>query len=225
MKLVLLPGMDGTGELFCSLVAALPALNCEVIPLPETGGQDYASLTAFVKERLPKEDFVLLAESFSGPIGASLAVEDLEHMKGVIFVATFLSPPSRELLFLASLCPGAFLGNLPFTGYFYKHFLVGNAASRELIEQLKIIVSRLPPAIVKARINTMSKLVAKPDTCDLPALYIQATADRLVQSHKVSDFKVRFKGLKVRKINGPHFILQAKPEECATIIMDFIVAL
>ena len=221
MKLVLLPGMDGTGELFYPLVSALPELDCEVIRLPETGGQDYASLTAFVRERLPKEDFVLLAESFSGPIGTALATEGLKGMKGVVFVATFLSPPSRELLFLASRCPGAFLGHIPFASFFYKRFLVGSDASRELIDQLQAIIREVPPAIIKARIKTMSRLVAASDTCSMPALYLQASADKLVLSHKISDFKYMFKNLSIRKVSGPHFILQAKPEACAAIILKF----
>ena len=225
MRLVLLPGMDGTGELFDPLVAALPELDCEIIPLPDTCGQDYASITEFVRARLPQEDFVLLAESFSEPIGAALAAEGLEQMKGVIFVATFLSPPSRELLFLGSRCPGAFLANLPFASYFHQYFLIGRNARRELIDQLQSIISDLPPAIIKARINTMSRLVATSATCDLPALYIQATADKLVQAHKVSDFKYRFKTFVVKKINGPHFILQAKPDACAAIILAYIAAL
>jgi len=34
----------------------------------------------------------------------------------------------------------------------------------------------------------------------------------------VEEFKQSCINLSIKKINGPHFILQAKPEECARII-------
>lgn len=62
MKLVFLPGMDGTGNLFSPLFRFLPNFDCQVISLPEVGGQDYVSIKNYVKGRFPVEDFILIAE-------------------------------------------------------------------------------------------------------------------------------------------------------------------
>ena len=59
--------------------------------MPKLGPQDHASLAKFIKEQLPAEDYVLLAESFAGGIGPELVKLKPKHLKGVIFVASFLS--------------------------------------------------------------------------------------------------------------------------------------
>ena len=68
--LVLLPGMDGTGDLFAPLLSALPpALRTIVVRYPCDRPLGYAGRT-----RGPKDQpFVLLGESFSGPIAAAIA--------------------------------------------------------------------------------------------------------------------------------------------------------
>jgi hypothetical protein len=57
MKLVLLPGMDGTGELFAPVVSQLSDIECLVVPLPQSGAQDYKSLENYFRRKLPEEDF------------------------------------------------------------------------------------------------------------------------------------------------------------------------
>ena len=67
--LVLLPGMDGTGELFSPLIKELgPDIQTVVIRYPDLP-LDYAAHEAFARARLPSTGpFVVLGESFSGPI-------------------------------------------------------------------------------------------------------------------------------------------------------------
>ena len=77
MKLVLLPGMDGIGELFSPLIPELNSVDYIVIPFPQTGKQDYHTLTAFIREKLPGQVFILLTESFSGPIAVQLAQQNI----------------------------------------------------------------------------------------------------------------------------------------------------
>lgn len=53
--LVLLPGMDGTGELFAPLIEALrPDVTAVVVRYPDLP-LDYAAHTAFALERLPRD--------------------------------------------------------------------------------------------------------------------------------------------------------------------------
>ena len=64
--LVLLPGMDGTGELFFPLTDALGAdIPTKIVRYPDLA-LDYREHEEFVRERLPRDGaFVVLGESFS----------------------------------------------------------------------------------------------------------------------------------------------------------------
>ena len=221
MKIVLLPGMDGTGKLFAPLLAVLSGFDCDVIKLPGTGPQDYQSITERVMSKLPSRDFILIAESFSGPIGLALASKQLPHLKGIIFVATFLSPPNRLLLTLAPFLPLKSLSSLPFSNYFHKALFLGADANDELLECFQSIVKSLPGALIKQRLRTMAGLKYQPQTINLPVLYIQALADHLVGKDKVREFQNTFQDLSVREIDGPHFILQANSSESSLAITEF----
>lgn len=92
MKLVLLPGMDGTGRLFAPLLSRLDdRLEPVVIAYPGHEQLDYDQLHEFVRARLPKgEPFILLGESFSGPVAITLAATAPTGLCGLILCATFM---------------------------------------------------------------------------------------------------------------------------------------
>ena len=74
ISIVLLPGMDGTGTMFSELIASLPAgFEPIVVTYPTDKELGYEELESVVVELLPKHPFILVGESFSGPIAISLA--------------------------------------------------------------------------------------------------------------------------------------------------------
>jgi alpha-beta hydrolase superfamily lysophospholipase len=105
-KLVFLPGMDGTGYLFKDVIDHMSGSDYQIVSFPVDTNQDYQTLISYVKNKLPDEDYVLIAESFSGPIAAELAKDkEMSGLKAVIFVATFLSSPNRFLLAASKFFP------------------------------------------------------------------------------------------------------------------------
>ena len=76
--LVLLPGLDGTGELFGDFIAALPqSLIAIPVAYPADRVLSYIKLLEFVGAAIPQSDpFVLLAESFSTPLAISTPLRD-----------------------------------------------------------------------------------------------------------------------------------------------------
>jgi thioesterase domain-containing protein len=70
VALVLLPGMDGTGELFAPFLAALgPDQAVVVVRYPTDRELGYAELEQVARAALPVDQpFILLGESFSGPV-------------------------------------------------------------------------------------------------------------------------------------------------------------
>ncbi|MEJ5132798.1 hypothetical protein WH218_01765 [Stenotrophomonas indicatrix] len=91
----MLPGLDGTGSMSTPLLSALQAhgLTTQAIALPAQGGQDYATLARWLWPQLPRHPFILLAESFSGPLAVELAARQPAALRGLVLAATFARRP------------------------------------------------------------------------------------------------------------------------------------
>ena len=222
MKLILLPGMDGTGKLFQPFINELPdEIDCSVISYPENKCLSYKELETFVFDKLPKdEDFVLLAESFSGPVGYLLAKRNLANMKGVIFVATFLQNPNKPLVNLVKLLPLSILLSLPIPEFIIKHFFLGKSPNNQTFKLFKDIIKNTSSKIISFRINEISKLSLDLDKITIKSFCIHALNDKLVPPNNLNSFTEISDSLKTIKINGPHFILQARAKECAALVEE-----
>src|SRR5262245_9060176 len=89
LPLVLLQGMDGSGALLTELVECLASFRpVLVISFPNDKPLTYDDLTACVVERLPESRFVLLGESFSGPIAIEVAARQ-QRVAGLVLAASF----------------------------------------------------------------------------------------------------------------------------------------
>ena len=218
MKIVLLPGLDGTGNLFNPLLKALPQ-NTEVIVIsyPETK-LNYKDLVSFVLTQLPNEDYILVGESFSGNVAYQIALTKPEHLKSVIFVATFLSNPRPLVLKLFNLLPSALLSVTP-PKLIIKLFMLGFTANKNTIQLFLESLKQVPADVLSFRLKEIGKLQLISETCEIKATYIQAANDYLVPSKALQEFERMFSNLTVVKVKGPHFILQSKPVECANILI------
>jgi pimeloyl-ACP methyl ester carboxylesterase len=220
-KLVLLPGMDGTGELFEEFLSNFDG-DYIVIPLPQSGSQDHVFLANIIKEQLPTEDFVLLAESFAGGIIPELLRQNNPHLKGVIFIASFLSSPNQLLLSIAKFLPIKSLASAPLSTIFHKFLLLGQGASKELLSKFITVTKSIPDLVLKNRLEVMSQQRLPITTSDIPSIYIRALSDRLIPSQKGREFTKVFSNIKYIEIEGPHFILQAQPKESARLVTEAI---
>ena len=97
----MLPGLDGTGALLEDFAAALAGhFDVEVIAYPHDELLGYSQLCGLVRMRLPQQDYVLIAESFSGPVGLALAAERPAGLKALVLCASFARidlPAPREI--------------------------------------------------------------------------------------------------------------------------------
>lgn len=220
MRLILLPGMDGTGILFDRLLAQLN-IPYTVIRLPLGPLQSYAYLEQEICAQLPKEDCILLAESFAGPIAAHIARLNLPQVKALVFIATFLSPPLPILLFIARFIPLKILLRLPLAGYFVRCLLIGQEYP---LARFLTALNEVPSAVIRARLTEVSHLKLRPSARDvnIPALYLCARSDFLVAKKHAQDFKDHFPSLTVCTIDGTHFLAQSNPIGCAQKINAFI---
>jgi pimeloyl-ACP methyl ester carboxylesterase len=220
---VLLPGLDGTGEQFSPLVDALgPDVPTVVVRYPDAP-LDYEAHQQIAAAALPQDrQYIVLGESFSGPIAISLAAQSPRGLLGCILCASFVRTP-RRLLGLAL----PFLGLMPpqrVPSAFSDFLVMGRFATPALRQmQLDARKSASPVALVArlkaiARVNVSDQLRA----VDLPTLYMRATEDRLVPRSAGEYFSRLARAGRVVDLEGPHFLLQARPKVAAAEVRKFI---
>jgi len=224
MKIVLLPGLDGTGFLFKPFIKVLPSeTDIQVISYPPSVKLNYQELTELVMSQLPKEQFILVAESFAGYIAYQVALCKPNNLKSVVFVATFLESPRPFLLALSRLLPRSRILSAPIPNYIIKLFLFGSVVNKKMIMLFKQSMKQVSPQVLSYRLQEIEKLSNSHQFSEIRATYIQATNDKLVPKKCVENFEKRFKNLNVFKIEGSHFILQGNPLACAEVITNEIV--
>lgn len=224
MKLVLLPGMDGTGLMFRPFVDVACNHSTDVISYPNDTSQKYTELIDFVKDRLPREvEFIIIAESFSGPIAYALMKEVIPNLKAVIFVASFLENPRPILLSLLKLLPISLIFRLPIPKAVIRKYMLGFNASDSLIAEFKAALSTISPTVLASRLKEIVDLKKPDKTVNHPCCYIMAADDKLVTSKSVQEFKRFIPNIHIRYVNGPHFLLQSEPKECLKVIDEEII--
>src|ERR1700747_688914 len=108
ITLALLPGMDGTGVFFDDFVTALGSeFKPVVVAYPNAPSLGYSELETLARAALPRDEpFLLLGESFSGPIAISVAASNSRGLLGLILCCTFARNPHPLLpLVCATLRP------------------------------------------------------------------------------------------------------------------------
>ncbi|HKA32159.1 MAG TPA: alpha/beta hydrolase [Candidatus Binatia bacterium] len=221
MKLVLLPGLDGTGILFEPLLAALPEnLHPMVQSYPRDEPLSYEELLPSIQAQLPVgEPFIVLGESFSGPLALRVAVARPPGLKAIILCASFVRNPVR--LFPSWCRP--LIRSFLFSRYFLPvRALIGGYSGPDLLPLVKR-AKVISPAVRAARaraivgVNVEDALAA----CRVPILYIAGSQDRVVPKHNLARVKAINPGVKVVVLQAPHLVLQAAPEAAARAIAEF----
>jgi pimeloyl-ACP methyl ester carboxylesterase len=95
VRLLLLPGMDGTGRLFAPLQAALPPwLPAVTVSYPPDQPLGYDGLLPLVEAAAAGlGEFVVVGESFSGPLALMLATQRPPGLRGLVLCASFVRFP------------------------------------------------------------------------------------------------------------------------------------
>jgi pimeloyl-[acyl-carrier protein] methyl ester esterase len=226
IELVFLPGLDGTGLTYGPLREAMPGnTRVTVVAYPTGEKLSFGELVQCAYKQLPRnKPLVLLAESFSGPITINLAASFPSHIKGIIFCATFMKFTRPFLLGPTRYIPLALLLRKPIPDFLLYFLCGGRPFSDNLVPLFRQLEKLVKPEVVAHRIRMLNDIDVTSDarTLRLPCCYIQGAQDKLVPARCVVPFKKYLPGLIVKSVVGPHGILQAQPEKCAEIIMEFV---
>jgi pimeloyl-ACP methyl ester carboxylesterase len=221
--MVLLPGMDGSGTQFTDFIASLPSsVESVVVAYPPNRALGYSELEALVRPALPTNNpFFLIDASFSGPIASTLAASRPNGLCGLVLVCTYARNPIAIPSWLHPLCSLIPVWLIP--SRIAAAVLLGHSASSATRARLSSAIVRVKPAVWRSRISAaLSVDVAErlPEI-SVPILYIRAKYDRVVH-RSASELISRYvPKLRVIELDGPHFMLQAKPAESAAQIQAF----
>lgn len=223
MKLVLIPGLDGTGDLFAPFVAALTGVETQVIAYPPDRAMNYAEHESHVRERLPLTgDYVLLAESFSGPVGICVAANPPPNLRGLILCCSFASNPLPVFGPLSRLI-GAFPA-LKLPPVFFAPFLYSGQATPELRRLHAQAMAKVQAATLRARVAAILRVdhSAELRRITVPMFCLLAKQDRLVPRSAFEKMARLRPGIRLKEFDAPHFLLQTQPRQSATAVQEFI---
>ncbi|WP_437964607.1 alpha/beta fold hydrolase [Sorangium sp. So ce260] len=229
LRLLLLPGLDGTGALFAPFLEALSAESTgvapEVVSYPADRALDYGALEDLVAARLPAGGpYALLGESFSGPLALRLACRRPGGLVGVILVATFVTNPVWLVPSLARHLVGPWLFRRRAPELVSRRYLVGAGASAEWLERVAANVETVDPAVMAARVREVLSVDARGllQRCAAPLLYLGAAGDALVPPRVVRELRRLRPDLECVTVDAPHLVLQLAPEASARAIEGFL---
>jgi len=220
-RIVLLPGLDGTGLAYRALQSHLLPFDSSAIPLA-TRFAGYAADLQAARQRLPKTGpYVLVAESYSGPIGISIAATHPPGLVGLVLSTTFLNCPRPylgQLRLLLKLLPPIRVPSAPFVP-----LLLNSRSTPEARQLLRIVLHQASPKAMLTRLNdvAMVDVATEARSIEVPTLYLRASVDRVVPSSAGDAIQRHIPHAIIAELAGPHLLLQACPHEAAKKITEF----
>ena len=223
-KLVLLPGLDGTGKLFVEFLKALDlGSSAQVVSYPPDIPLGYDELEPLVRAALPTRGrFVILGESFSGPLAIRIAAHPPPALVGLILCVTFASNPYPHLAWargLAALLP---LKSLP--RWLRAPLMWGSASPSKAPRQSERAMAGVDAAVIRRRIAALLSVdeTAALAKISVPTLVLCATGDRVISRAASMRLMHGIRHAQRLDIDGPHLLLKTRPKECAAAVLNFI---
>lgn len=215
---IVLPGLDGTGQLLEDFVAKAPSgIVARALPLPDDQPQNYQALAEWAMALIPPKPVVLVAESFSGPLAILLAGQ-CRNIASVVLCASFCKSPKPA--WLASL-PAAMWRRPPPVAVLQTLLTGGDRALAQAVQRSigsvrhEAIAERVVAAL-RADVTTELAQVQQ------PLLYLRALQDRVVSAKSGEHIRKLLPSTQVRELNGPHLLLQAGPSAAWREIQLFL---
>jgi pimeloyl-ACP methyl ester carboxylesterase len=224
--LVLLPGLDGTGDFFQPLLEALGAgVRTHVVRYPVSGAYDYATCQQLVRAELPTDGpYVLLGESFSGPVAISLAAQAPQRLAGIILCCTFAGNPRPRLAFIRPLLPF-----LPFHGTgsslrLSRFLVLGRWITPPIRELHQRILSSVPAKTIRSRLEAIADCDVREALASirLPIMCLVARHDRLIPKAAARLLRQQAPAASLVEIDAPHCLLQCEARQAAAKIREFL---
>jgi len=210
--------------LFEPLRTALPPSLPRIIQsYPTCQPLSYGKLMPLVQKNLPTDrPFVILGESFSGPLALMLAVAKPPGLRGVILCASFVRNPHA---YFPGCCAGLIRSPLLWLYPLYARCkaLLCKRSSPWAQALGAAAMAQVRPAVIAHRIRSVIRVDARQAlaACPVPIIYLRGTLDYVVPRWNLVQIRKLRPDVQVVDIEAPHMVLQTKPEEAARAIVAF----
>jgi pimeloyl-ACP methyl ester carboxylesterase len=226
VKIVLLPGTDGTGILFQPFVNVLPeGTDAEVVSYPGDEYLTYEQLADLVRNLVPRNlPYIIVAESYSGPVAALLAAAPTGRLQGVVFVASFVSGPFGRLgRWAANAVPVSSL-RVGMPGWFLRWLLMDAATPSELIGVAQDAISRVSSRVLVQRLRDSLKAEYSDRirNSKVRMACLAPQSDRLLGERGMRGLIAANPNIEILRIPGPHALLQCAPERCVAALGEWL---
>ncbi|MGO9486649.1 MAG: alpha/beta fold hydrolase [Rhodomicrobium sp.] len=219
IPIVLLPGMDGTGELLDALARRLSLSRpVRIVSYPLDEPLGYTGLTAFAAARAPEGRFAILGESFSGPVAIEIAASE-PRVAGLILASSFARYPIPSLF--APLARMLDLRRLPARAV--EAALLGSTGTPELKARLRELLKKLPREIVQTRTAEALRADKRSRLAQFacPVMCLYGRFDRVTGKQCLRQILSAQPRCQVRRFDASHMLLETHPGEAARAIDAF----
>jgi pimeloyl-ACP methyl ester carboxylesterase len=230
VRLILLPGLDGTGHLFSPLLSILPShFQATVVSYPPDQRRSYPELCEHVTASLPRDEpYTLVAESFSGPIAIRLAVASPPNLQAVVLCASFVYFPASHVARLFLTCLSRVLFLVPPPALAVRYFLAGGDAPDELVTSFYQVAATVSRSVLSYRLRIALAVDEREAlrTTSVPLLFLLPTRDHLLGRGSIGLVSQLRPDAAIETIDAPHLLLQRNPRDAIQAIdrwMDEIV--
>jgi pimeloyl-ACP methyl ester carboxylesterase len=224
--IILLPGLDGSGRMFRGMLETAPSTFApRAVSYPTDQVRSYAELEPVVEASLPTDGpFVLLGESFAGPLAIRIAAKNPPGLIALVLVATFARAPVPGWMRRLGWLVTPRLLSRPPPAFLLRALLVGKDADDELIAQFRASAGSVKPEVMAARVRTVLDVdvTSQWATCSVPALYIRALDEKLLRAGIPEELKALKPDLEIGELPGPHLVLRRHPREAWELISRFV---
>lgn len=223
---MLLPGLDGTGNLSAPLIPELPqSLKVITVAYPPDRFLPYLELVSWLSELVPKAGpFAILGESYGSTVAVKFAATHPSNLIGVILCAGFISNPVRKWGLLPKLLARPLFFQFRPPDFLREYFILGSGAPDILRIGLRHSVRSVNTEVFAKRARASIDCDARQEIRQVrvPLLYLQASEDRLVGKECLDEIKrLRPETISI-PIRAPHLLLQREPRVAARAIIQFL---
>jgi pimeloyl-ACP methyl ester carboxylesterase len=221
-----MPGLDGTGKLFAPIIPLLqPHFDLTVVTYPDLGS--FNEYVDCAQGQLPDEPgYSLVAESFSGPVALTLLARRAGQTGPSVLCSTFARSPLATFTRMASHVPEQMFS----IGALSEFYLdVDDVADEDFSETQPLpinVMEQIDGVLLKRRISVFSRIdvSALLPQIEIPILYLHAKLDRVLSENDAVMMQQNLPNFSRTDIDGPHLLLQSRPQQCAELIYKHLMS-